>query len=185
MSTLALLLLFANSPADQTTLPRHPDPDPVEQQASREGTPTDPWFDRAHVATDDPAFVLAAVESARQAVADARAAQQMLVQPELRAAAGKIGAQNDATRKKLEAIAGRKGWRVPADNPQRATTLQAGKPTRTAANFIVSQISYHQSTLDQFRAQIGGQGDAELRRALRDALPGYRDNLEMLLALKP
>jgi hypothetical protein len=38
--------------------------------------------------------------------------------------------------------------------------------------------------VDQFRAQIGGKGDPELRRALREALPGYQKNLEMLLGLK-
>lgn len=185
MSTLALLLLLADPQPDQTTLPRHPDPGPAQQQEMREGEPTDPWFDRQHVATDDAAFVLAAVESARQAELDAQEVAQRVRNPELRVAAQKIGAQNAETRKKLEALAGRKGWRVPESNPQRASTLQPGTPTRTAANFIVSQITFHQNTLDQYRAQIGGDGDADLRRALRDALPGHRKNLELLLTLDP
>ena len=55
---------------------------------------------------------------------------------------------------------------------------------RTNADFIVNQIAHHESTVDQFRAQIGGKGDAELKRVLRDALPGYQKNLELLLGLK-
>src|SRR5215467_12419851 len=106
---VALLLMFADAPPDQTTLPRHPDPDPVEHHEQRDGTPTDPWFDRPHVATDDPAFILSAVESARQGALDARKAADQLGRPELRAAAEKIGAQNEATTQRLERVAKEKG----------------------------------------------------------------------------
>src|SRR3569832_1679015 len=90
LPTVALLLL-ANAPPDQTTLPRHPDPDPVEHQAQRDGTPTDPLFDRGFVATDDPAFILSAVENVRQGTLDAESAAKSLDKPELVAAAQKIG----------------------------------------------------------------------------------------------
>jgi hypothetical protein len=53
-----------------------------------------------------------------------------------------------------------------------------------SADFIVNQIRLHQTTIAQFRAQSAGNGDAELRRVLREALPGYQKNLEMLLGLK-
>jgi hypothetical protein len=59
-----------------------------------------------------------------------------------------------------------------------------GSPVRMSADFIVNQIRLHQTTIAQFRAQAAGQGDAELRRVLREALPGYQKNLEMLLGLK-
>ena len=182
---VALLLLFADAPQDQTTLPRHPDPDPVEQQAQRDGTPTDPWFDRAFVATDDPAFILSAVESARQGALDAHKAADALGRPELRAAAEKIGAQNDATMRRLEKVAQAKGWRLPQENPARDSTLPVSTSTRTNADFIVNQITFHQNTVQQYRAQIAGKGDAELRRTLKEALPGYQKNLDLLLTLKP
>ncbi len=107
ISPVALVLLLAAQSPEQTTLPRHPDPDPVAQQSSREGEATDPYFDRDYVATDDPAFVLAAVENARQGVIDARSAAATTGNPELRAAAEKISAQNEATSRKLEKIASR------------------------------------------------------------------------------
>jgi hypothetical protein len=189
--TVALLLL-ANAPPDQTTLPRHPDPDPVEHRAQRDGTPTDPWFDRDFVATDDPAFILTAVENVRQGARDAESAAQALDKPELVAAAQKIGAQNTATSRKLEKLASAKGWRLPQDNPGRATTTNgadsnASTPggTRSNANFILNQITFHQNTVAQYRAQIAGKGDAELKRALKEALPGYEKNLDLLLTLKP
>jgi len=191
-STVALLLL-ANAPPDQTTLPRHPDPDPVEHQAQRDGTPTDPLFDRGFVATDDPAFILSAVENVRQGALDAERAARSLDKPELVAAAQKIGAQNDATSKRLEKIAAAKGWRLPQDNPARATTTNGADAntttptgTRSNANFILNQITFHQNTVAQYRAQIAGKkGDAELKRALKDSLPGYEKNLDLLLTLKP
>jgi hypothetical protein len=179
--SLALVLLFANTPAGET---RKPDV-AVERQPAFAGTPTDPLFDKRYVATDDPAFILTAVESSRQAVLDARTATEDLVPQHLRDAAVKIGKQNDATNQKLEALAKSKGWRLPDNNPMRRTTLGVPGAPRTNANFIVNQIAFHEATLAQYRAQIGGKGDAQLRRALREQLPGYEKNLDMLLKLKP
>ena len=56
--------------------------------------------------------------------------------------------------------------------------------SRTAANFIKQQISFHENTVAQFRAQLNGNGDQDLKRELREALPGYEQNLELLLRLK-
>jgi predicted outer membrane protein len=182
--TLALLLLLGQVAAADTTLPRQRDANPVQQRAAGQENPTDPLFDRQFVATDDPAFVLGAIESSRQGVIDARSAAELLRKEELRKAATSIERQNEATRTRLETLAKRKGWRMPESNPQRATTLPASGDARTAADFIVNQISYHETTLAQFRAQLGGQGDAELKRALSDSLPGYQKNLDLLLRLK-
>ncbi|HET9861977.1 MAG TPA: DUF4142 domain-containing protein [Steroidobacteraceae bacterium] len=182
---VALLMLLAGPQQDQTTLPRHPDPDPVEGQAHRDGTPTDPWFDRDYVATDDPAFILAAVENARQGEMDAQAAAKSLGKPGLVAAAQKIGEQNAQTSRKLEQLAASKGWRLPKDNPGRDSTSQVASSARAGADFIINQITFHENTLAQYRAQIAGKGDADLKRALREALPGYQRNLELLLQLEP
>ena len=135
-------------------------------------------------AADDAAFVLSAVENARQGVTDTRAAAAGLPTPELRSVAEKIGRQQQATLAKLEALAKAKGWRLPQGNPERTNTVAVSGDARSSANFIVHQIASHQSTLDQFRAQLGGSGDAELKRALHAALPGYQKNLQILLGLK-
>ena len=120
LNALTLMIFLAETP--QTTLPRHPDPDPVAKQDSRPGEPTDPWFDRAHGATDDAAFILDAVESARQGVVDARTAAGGLHKPELREAAARIQKQNETTARQLEQLAGSKGWRLPQENPARTST---------------------------------------------------------------
>jgi hypothetical protein len=179
-----LLLLGQFVAAETTTLPRQRDANPVEERRAQQERPTDPLFDRQFVATDDPAFVLGAIESTRQGVIDAQSAAEAFRKDELREAAALIERQNESTRDRLEAIAKRKGWRIPEGNPQRATTLTAGGDTRAAADFIVNQISYHQSTLAQFRAQLAGDGDAELKRVLSDSVPGYQKNLDLLLRLK-
>jgi hypothetical protein len=185
MLTFAAILLFANSPESQTTLPRIPDPVPVAKQDAREGEPTDPLFSRAYVATDDPAFVLTAVESGRQGIADARALG-VRATPTLRDAATVIEQHERATTEKLEALAKQKGWRLPDDNPNRASTLKPGEGvTRTRANYLLGQIAYHLATVDQYRAQIAGKGDADLKRTLRAALPGYEKNLQKLLQIEP
>lgn len=185
MLTLAALLLFANTPETQPTLPRRPDPETAVKQETRAGQPTDPWFNRAYVATDDPAFVLTAVETGRQGVADARALAADAT-PALRDAASQIEKHGRETTQKLEALAKRKGWRVPADNPARAPSVKPGdSATRTRANYLLSQIAYHQATVEQYRAQIGGKGDADLKTALRAALPGYEKNLQTLLKIEP
>jgi predicted outer membrane protein len=183
--TLALFLLLGQvAVAETTTLPRQRDANPVQQRSVQQERPIDPLFDRQFVATDDPAFVLGAIESSRQGVIDARNAAERLRKDDLREAATRIERQNESTRQKLETLAKRKGWRLPEANPQRASTLPASGDTRTAADFIVNQISYHQITLAQFRAQLAGEGDDELKRALRDTLPGYQKNLDLLLRLK-
>jgi hypothetical protein len=184
LNAMALMIFLAEAPASQTTLPRHPDPDPVTQQ-TRQGEPTDPWFDRAHGATDDAAFILGAVESARQGVVDARNAAGGLDNPALREAAERIRKQNEATARQLEELAGSKGWRLPEANPGRTSTMNGAGTARANANFILSQISYHENTIEQYRAQLSGNGDPQLKRALRGAMSGYQKNLDMLLTLKP
>ena len=185
ISTLVALLVASGQAADQSTLPRQADTQPYEKRDEAQGVPTDPLFDRERVATDDPTFILNAVENSRQAALDAQGAAQSLGSDELRDTAKAIGAQNAETMQKLEALAKRKGWRLPEENPARASTLPAAAPHRAGANFIVNQITAHQATLAQFRAQIAGKGDADLKRTLRQALPGYEKNLDRLLTAKP
>ena len=98
--------------------------------------------------------------------------------------------QNQQTAQRLEKLANAKGWRLPQANPGREGSQLSPADghvgeARANANFIVNQITVHQVTLAQYQAQIAGKGDAELKRVLRDSLPGYRANLEMLLTLKP
>ena len=149
-----------------TTLPRHPDPDPVAQQqrAPREATPTDPWFDREHVATDDPAFVLAAVESARQGVVDARNAVERTRQRRVARGGGQDQRAERGDHAQARAARRREGMATAATQPgahqhfDRLATRIAARSVRTNANFIVNQISYHENTLAQYRAQIAGAG---------------------------
>ena len=182
---LSLVFMLADGAGERPTLPRRPDA-PVEQEPGpeRQGLPADPLFDKPLTATDDPAFVLLAVESTRQAAADARAGKAGLSNPAHRAAAEQIEKQQGQTLARLETLARRKGWRLPEDNPGRTGAVPVSGPVRTSADFIINQIKSHENTLQLFRAQIDGKGDADLRRELREALPGYQKNLEMLLGLK-
>ena len=189
LESLTLVLLLAETPASQTTLPRQPEPPAADAPPADQARPTDPLFDRAYVATDDAAFVLNAVENVRQGVADARAAESGLPTPALRSAAASIGKQQQTTLQKLETLAKTKGWRLPEGNPVRTgtvpvSTVPASGAARTSADFIVHQIAFHENTVAQYRAQLSGKGDAELRRVLRDELPGHQKNLQMLLGLK-
>jgi hypothetical protein len=181
---MTLVLLLAEPAASQPTLPRRPDPPAASAPPAEQAQPTDPLFDRPYEATDDAAFVLNAVESVRQGVADARAAESGLPTPELRSAAATIGRQQQATLEKLEALAKAKGWRLPQGNPARTNTVPVSGAARTSADFIVHQIAFHENMLAQYRAQLSGQGDAELRRVLRAEMPGHQKNLQMLLGLK-
>lgn len=189
LSTLVMMLAAtgpaADPPTGHATLPRQADTQPYDRRDDAQGQPTDPLFDRKLVATDDASFVLNAVENTRQAALDARGAARQLGTESLRATAQAISAQNETTRQKIEALAKRKGWRLPDDNPARASTLPAAAPHRANANFIVNQITAHQTTLAQYRAQIAGDGDPELKRTLQQALPGYEKNLARLLEARP
>jgi hypothetical protein len=178
-ATAAMMLLFAADTDPQREMKQD------EPKVQQQGEPTDPLFDKPYVPTDEPAFVLSVIESTRQGELEARSAAETLSSPELRDAATRIGRQNGATRARLELLARTKGWRMPEKNPDRAPTLPEGqKETRTDANFIVQQISFHENALAQFRAQLNGKGDPDLKRELREALPGYEKNLQMLLRVK-
>jgi hypothetical protein len=184
LEALTLIVLLAESPASQPTVPRQADSPKENAPPQQGGLPADPLFDKPLTATDDAAFVRAAVESGRQGLLDSRAGESSLSTPELRAAAGKIGQQQAVTLGKLEAIAKAKGWELPPGNPGRSGTVAVSSPVRTSADFIINQIALHQTTIAQFRAQASGKGDPELRKVLREALPAYQKNLEMLLGLK-
>lgn len=183
LSTIALVLLYAGTPAEGTTLPRRIDHEQIDRQ--RSGESTDPLFDKAPVATDDRAFVLSAVESARQGTLDARYARQALQASQLKGLAQSIEKQNSVTLLKLESIAKRRGWRLPTKNPEREQTSSETDPYLAGANFIVSQISYHEATVAQYKAQLKGAGDRELRHAIRESVGGYEQNLRLLLTIKP
>lgn len=190
LSTLVALLVAggqadAQSAPPQPTLPRQADTQPYAERDAARGTPTDPLFDRKLVATDDASFVRNAIENSRQAARDAAGAARQLESDSLRVTASAIESQNEAMSHALESLARRKGWRVPEENPARSTSLPDAGPRRAGANFIVNQITAHQATLAHYRAQIAGQGDPELKRALQQALPGYEKNLEKLLAARP
>ena len=118
-ATVALILLFATDPQQEL---KHDVPQPRQQ-----GTPTDPLFDKAYVATDEPAFVLSVIESTRQGEVDARIAAEELGKPELRDAAKRIGRLNGSTRARLEVLAKSKGWRLPEKNPDRASHVAGGQ----------------------------------------------------------
>jgi Domain of unknown function (DUF4142) len=182
-STIALVLFYSGTPAEATTLARRPAPEQIERQ--RSGESTDPLFDKAPVATDDQAFVLSAVESARQGTLDARNARQVLQAPQLKNLAQRIEKQNSVTLLNLESIAKRKGWRLPTRNPDRDQTSSKTDPHLAGANFIVSQISYHEATVAQYKAQLKGAGDRELRHAISESVGGYEQNLRLLLTVKP
>jgi hypothetical protein len=182
--SMVIVALLAADPASQTTMPRQPDAPREHAPSRREGPAADPLFDKPLTATDDAAFVRAAVESGRQGVVDARAAESALSTPELRAAAARIGRQQERTLDRFEALASRKGWELPPGNPMRGGTVPLSGPIRTSADFIVHQIARHQAIIEQFRAQSSGKGDPEVRRVIEEAMPGYRQNLDMLLGLK-
>ena len=182
--------MLATAPsAETTTLPRQQDEKAYENTAkgrdNANGTPTDPLFDRELVATDDPAFVLSAVENSRQAALDARAVAKILPAGPLRDTATSISTQNESTARKLESLAQRKGWRLPEQNPGRTPSSAPANEPRASANFIVSQITAHQATLAKYNAQIAGGRDPELRNTLQQAVPGIRKNLSRLLDAKP
>jgi len=190
LSTLVVLLLASGQAPDdrqqQATTPRQADTQPYEKRDEAQGVPTDPLFDRKLVATDDASFILNAVETSRQATLDAQGAARQTQSPSLRETAQAIGEQNAATMQKLEALAKRKGWRLPENNPDRASTVPTTGPHRADANFIRNQITAHQTTLAQYRAQIAGKkSDPELKRTLQQALPGYEKNLSRLLTARP
>jgi predicted outer membrane protein len=181
LSTLVVLLVASGQGTDQTTLPRQADTQPYQKRDESQGVPTDPLFDRKLDAT----FIVTAIENSRQSTLDAEGAAETLGNLSLRETAQAIGAQNKATTQKLESLAKRKGWRLPEQNPGRASTLPTASPARASANFIKNQITAHETTLAQFRAQIAGKGDPELKRTLKQALPGYEKNLTRLLEARP
>ncbi len=179
--SLALGLLLAETNG-QPTLPRQREPTQQERR-EQDGTPTDPLFDQPFVATDDHTFVRNAIEASRQGVFDAQAAGGL--GPQIESAAEVIERQYAETRDRMEGLAKRKRWPVPEEVERRKTSTEHG-PTgpRKSADFIVSQIAAHQAAVKQFRAQMAGTKDPELKRALGESLAGYEKNLEMLVELK-
>ena len=117
-SLMALMLMLANAPPEQTTMPRRPAADPVKQAAARTVTRPILTSIAGHVATDDPAFILQAVENTRQGNARCARRCAQLDNPQLREAAQKIGAQNKATNQRLEEGRAAQGLAPAAGEPE-------------------------------------------------------------------
>jgi putative membrane protein len=186
LSMIVTMGLLAAAPPPErsgTSLPRTELP-PV-RETEFQGEPTDPLFAKSLQATDDPAFVLLAIESARQGVTDARAVRERVpAAKNVREVAQAIERQHRETTNRLEQLARGKHWRVPEDNDQRESS-QSAQANRDDTNFILNQIAAHESTVALFRAQAAGKGDPELRKAAKEALSGYEKNLDALLRVKP
>ena len=160
--------------------------------ASREGTPTDPYFDRGYVATDDPAFMLAG--GRERAPGRDRCAQRgarPLDNAELRRRRGE-----DRRAERGHVAQARAGCQPPragacrspipratssVNGSSMATTMASTRcaPMRTSS---CTRSRFMRTRVAQYRAQIAGKGDADLKRALREAVPGYQRNLERLLS---
>jgi hypothetical protein len=181
---LSLVLLMLADAPETTTMPRRADPQTGQQQGSRQQNPADPYFDRPLVATDDGDFIGNAIESGRQGMTDARALDSA-APAGLRDVADKIQQQNEAATRRLAALAESKGWAIPPEVPSRTSSVGTGSPARRNAGFIVSQITSHETTIATYRAQIAGKGDPQLKKTLREVLPGYENNLRLLLSAKP
>ncbi len=185
MQPLALVLLFANAAQETPTMPPSRDAR-AEQTPAQQGTPTDPLFDRpAHRERRT------GVRAQRHREPRGRVSSMRAEPPRCCASRScekrrrRIVRQNESTRAEARGIGETQGM---ASCPSRIRIVQSGLPSageaRMGANFIVQQISFHETTVAQFRAQMNGKSDAELRRALRESLPGYQQNLDLLLQLK-
>ena len=126
----------------------------------------------------------AAPSRARARESSTRAARRgFCAMPTLRTRRRGSAGRTKPRMQRLETLAKRKGWRLPAENPASRDRRFAPRARHAPrANFIVQPDCLSRGDDRAVPRAADGKGDAELKRALREALPGYQENLDLLLA---
>lgn len=130
----------------------------------------------------DAEFLRRAVESDRLEIASAQAALSNAQRSETKAAARMLLEDHQASSQKLQQLASRKGWSMPAG----VTSADADQARMTAAGadfdarFTAEQVRMHRDAIALFRQQAASGSDPDLRQFASDQLPHLEHHLEML-----
>lgn len=130
----------------------------------------------------DAEFLRRAVEGDRMEIASAQAALGNAQRSETKAAARMLLEDHQASSQKLQQLASRKGWSMPAD----VTSAEADQARMTAAGddfdarFTAEQVRMHRDAIALFRQQAASGSDPDLRQFASDQLPHLEHHLEML-----
>lgn len=130
----------------------------------------------------DAEFLRRAVESNRMEIASAQAALSNAQRSETKAAARMLLEDHQASSQKLQQLASRKGWSMPAA----VTSVEADQARMTAAGadfdarFTAEQVRMHREAIALFRQQAASGSDPDLRQFASDQLPHLEHHLEML-----
>ncbi|HWJ05001.1 MAG TPA: DUF4142 domain-containing protein [Steroidobacteraceae bacterium] len=130
----------------------------------------------------DAEFLRRAVESDRLEIASAQAALDNAQRSETKAAARMLLEDHQASSQKLQQLASRKGWSMPAA----VTSADADQARMTSpgadfdARFTAEQVRMHRDAIALFRQQAASGSDPELRQFASDQLPHLEHHLEML-----
>lgn len=167
---------------DRTTNPTIPAPEP-DQATSGAAATTHPAPARTGALQgQDAEFLRRALQSDRLEIASAQAALNNAQRPETREAARMLLEDHQASSQKLQQLASRKGWAMPAGG-MNAEADQARMPAAGAdfdSRFTAEQVRMHREAIALFREQVAGGSDPDLRQFAKEQLPHLEHHLEML-----
>jgi|GEM_PF-2884405 len=130
----------------------------------------------------DAEFLRRAVEGDRMEIASAQAALGNAQRADTKAAARMLLQDHQASSAKLQQLASRKGWSMPAA----VTSAEADQARMTSAGedfdarFTAEQVRMHREAIALFRQQAASGSDPDLRQFATDQLPHLEHHLEML-----
>jgi putative membrane protein len=130
----------------------------------------------------DAEFLRKALEANRMEIASAQAALGNAERAETKATARTLLDDHQQSSQKLQQLASRKGWSMPAASTT-AESDQARMETAGAGfddRFMAEQIRMHREAISLYRQQVSSGSDPDLRQFARDQLPHLEHHLEML-----
>jgi putative membrane protein len=135
----------------------------------------------------DATFLRRALEGGREEVQRAEVAMRNAQRAEVRNVASTMHEEHRRSNEKLEQLASRKGWDVPAATDIAATdTAESDQQRRMGTgaayddNYLEEEIRHHRETIALYRAQTSSGSDPDLRQFAQDSLPTLEHHLEML-----
>ena len=133
----------------------------------------------------DKTFLRKAAEGDQKEIASAQAALASAQRSETRAAAKTILEDHRASSEKLQQLAARKGWTLPAP-AKTADSDQARSASTTATGasfddrFSAEQVKMHREAISLYRAQAASGADPDLRQFALEQLPHLEHHLQLL-----
>jgi putative membrane protein len=132
-------------------------------------------------AAQDAEFLTRAAQAGRDEIEEAQTAMQSARREDVRNVASMMLEDHQRANQKLEDLARRKGWSLPAAvTAQRDQSRSGTAGDDFDSKYLTEEIRHHKEAISLYRRQAASGVDPDLQKFATDSLPKLEHHLDML-----